>query len=215
MKTLLVSMTAVALSTAAAQAATSATATTDLNLRAAPGPAAEVISVIPAQQNVAVNGCLEEANWCEVVLDGQTGWAYGDYLSVNVGDEIAALTAMPESVPVPVIRVEDTTAETALASGTVGAMVGAVVGGPVGAAVGGLAGAGVGAASDPGAHVETYVVNHPVEPVYLDGEVVVGAGLPGEVALVEIPDSDLLYANVNGLPVLVEPTDRRITYIVR
>ncbi|MFD0978490.1 SH3 domain-containing protein [Tropicimonas aquimaris] len=70
MKTLLVSMTAVALSTAAAQASTSATATTDLNLRAAPGPAAEVISVIPAQQPVAVNGCLEEANWCEVVLDG-------------------------------------------------------------------------------------------------------------------------------------------------
>ncbi|MFD0978489.1 DUF1236 domain-containing protein [Tropicimonas aquimaris] len=122
---------------------------------------------------------------------------------------------MPESVPVPVIRVEDTTAETAIASGTVGAMVGAVVGGPLGAAVGGLAGAGVGAASDPGAHVETYVVNHPVEPVYLDGEVVVGAGLPGEVALVEIPDSDLRYANVNGLPVLVEPSDRRITYIVR
>jgi hypothetical protein len=63
--------------------------------------------------------------------------------------------------------------------------------------------------------VGSYVVAHPVDPVYLNGEVVVGAGLPVEVALTPVPDYQYEYAYVNRVPVLVEPRSRRIVHIYR
>jgi hypothetical protein len=100
-----------------------------------------------------------------------------------------------------------------------GAIAGAIVGGPVGAAVGGAAGTVAGGATgtliDPPDTVRTYVTSHQIEPVYLDGEVVVGAGLPETVALTEIPDYEYRYVNVNGQSVLVDAQSRRIVYIVR
>ncbi len=61
----------------------------------------------------------------------------------------------------------------------------------------------------------TYVRTNPVNPIYLDGEVVVGAGIPETVQLSEVPESTYYYAYVNGVPVLVERSTRRIVYIVR
>jgi hypothetical protein len=58
-------------------------------------------------------------------------------------------------------------------------------------------------------------VSNPVTPVYLNGEVVVGAGLPADVTLTPVPDYQYQYAYVNGQPVLVEPQSRRVTYIYR
>ena len=58
-----------------AAAATSATAVTDLNLRAGPGPQYEIIGVIDAEAKASVDGCIEESNWCKVTYDGQEGWA--------------------------------------------------------------------------------------------------------------------------------------------
>lgn len=67
----------------------------------------------------------------------------------------------------------------------------------------------------PPAPVGSYVVAHPADPVYLDGEVVVGAGLPDTVRLSPVPDYQYQYAYVNRVPVLVEPRSRRIVYIYR
>ena len=63
--------------------------------------------------------------------------------------------------------------------------------------------------------VVTYVRTNKMEPVYLDGEVVVGASLPETVVLNEVPDYEYRYVYVNGQPVLVEPQTRRIVYVVR
>ena len=63
--------------------------------------------------------------------------------------------------------------------------------------------------------MRTYVVSNPVDPVYLDGEVVVGAGLPETVELRTIPDYEYRYVYVNRQPVLVEPDSRRIVYVYR
>ena len=55
-----------------------------------------------------------------------------------------------------------------------------------------------------------------VTPVTMGGEVVVGAGIPEEVELRPIPDSDQYsYLNVNGQPVIVDNSNRQIVYIVR
>jgi Protein of unknown function (DUF1236) len=59
------------------------------------------------------------------------------------------------------------------------------------------------------------VVSHPVAPVYLNGEIVEGVGLPENVVLTPVPDYDYQYAYVNNVPVLVEPSTRRVQYLYR
>lgn len=85
----------------------------------------------------------------------------------------------------------------------------------MGGAAGTIAGGATGTVIDPPQPVREYVTTHEVEPVYLDGEVVVGAGLPETVELREVPDYDYRYVYVNGQPVLVDPSSRRVVYIVR
>jgi hypothetical protein len=86
-----------------------------------------------------------------------------------------------------------------------------VVGGVAGAVAGGTADA----IDEPTEEVRTYVTTNQIDPVYLEGEVVVGASLPETVELREIPDYEYRYVYVNGQPVLVEPSSRRIVYVVR
>ena len=67
-------------------------------------------------------------------------------------------------------------------------------------------------AAPPPETVSTYVEGHPLQPVYLNGEVAVGAGLPETVAIEPVPNYQYDYAYVNSVPVLVEPSSRRIVY---
>lgn len=81
------SMTALLLATALAgqaQAATTATATTPLNIRSGPGPQYDVVGVIKSNGQAVVNGCLEGSLWCQVSYDGRQGWAYSQYLAMTV-----------------------------------------------------------------------------------------------------------------------------------
>lgn len=56
-----------------------------------------------------------------------------------------------------------------------------------------------------------YVRSSPVDPVYLEGEAVVGSPLPETVELQTIPDYEYRYVYVNGQPVLVDPASRFIS----
>jgi uncharacterized protein YraI len=218
----------------AASAQTMARATTDLNVRSGPGPQHAVTGLVNAEGEVTVNGCIEGSKWCRVTHNGQEGWVYSDYLVADVSGSQVVLTERRADVGVPVVTYEGAapTATTGTAAGGTagvttgavgGAIIGALIGGPVGAAVGGIAGAGAGgvtgaatgAAIDPEPAVRTFVTSNPVDPVYLDGEVVVGARLPENVELREIPQSEYRYVNVNGQPVLVRAEDRQIVYVVR
>lgn len=202
-----------AASSVAAQ--TEATAWTDLNLRAGPGPTYEIVSVIPADGVVSVSGCLDAASWCQVSYDGVDGWASGDYLTAMIEEAPAPIYVNREQIAIGTVTYEDTTDESVAAGGAAGMVIGALIAGPVGAAVGALVGGGAGAIADPGPEVSGYVLSNPVETVYLDGEVVVGAGIPEGVTLLEVPESEYTYAYINGVPVIVEPTDRRVIYIAR
>jgi hypothetical protein len=195
-------------------AETSATATTDLNLRAGPGPMHEVVSVIPEGGSVTVEACIDASNWCQVRRDGTEGWAYGAYLEIEVAAEPRALTAPEARTEIQIIEERETGARTG-AGGAAGAIAGAILGGPPGALLGAAAGMSAGALTEPSSRVITYIRENPVEPVYLEGEVVVGAGLPETVTLQPVPESDLTYAYVNAVPVIVEPQERRIVYIYR
>ncbi len=190
---------------------TTATAFTDLNLRSGPAVSYEIIGVIPTSQAVTVDGCLEASNWCRVSYDGMSGWASGDYLTAMVE---APIYANRERLAVETVTYESNQDAT-VGGGVTGAIAGGLVGGPVGALVGAAVGLGIGAAITPEERVTTYVMENPVDPIYLDGEIVVGAGIPEAVTLTEVPESEYYYAYVNGARVLVERERRRIVYIVR
>lgn len=198
-----------------------ANAATDLNLRSEPQSTASVLGVIASGDEVSVTGCIETANWCQVTYKDQTGWAYGDYLTTKVGDTIEPLYPNRQAVGVTVVETPaanpQETPNTAVGAAG-GAAMGAVVGGPVGALVGAAIGGATGNAAtpEPAPEVRTYITENPQQPIILDGEVVVGAGIPDSVTLYEIPNQpDYRYVVVNNQPVLVNPADRRIVYIYR
>ncbi len=210
-----------------AMAQTSVVATTDLNLRAGPGPEYPVIGAIAVDDQAMLNGCIEGSKWCEVSYGDLSGWAYSDYLIADNSGVEVIVTERPVEMEVPVAVYEGPAEPAPVEGGTVGgvaggvtgAIAGAIIGGPVGAAVGGVAGAAGGGVTgniiDPNPEVRTYVEENPIEPVYLEGEVVVGATLPETVVVREIPDYEYRYVYVNGQPVLVEPGTNRVVYIVR
>ena len=201
-------------------APTTATAATDLNLRSAPQSTASILGVIANGDEVSVAGCLESANWCQVTYKDQQGWAYGDYLTAQVGNEPQPLYPNRQAVGVTVIETPATNpaeAPNTAVGAASGAAMGAVVGGPVGALVGAAIGGATGNAAtpEPPPEVRTYITANPQQPVVLDGEVVVGAGIPESVTLYEVPGQpDYRYVVVNDLPVLVNQ-DRRIVYVYR
>ena len=109
--------------------------------------------------------------------------------------------------------------DAAITTGAGGALTGALVGGPVGAVVGGVVGFTAGAHINPPPHkVVTYVEEQPVpqQTVVVEERVAVGATLPEDVVLEEVPDSDgYAYAFVNDQRVIVEPDSRRVVQIVQ
>ncbi|WP_375172776.1 DUF1236 domain-containing protein [Pseudooceanicola sp.] len=195
-------------------ATTDATATTDLNLRNLPDPRGEILNVIPAEAVVTVAECA--TSWCKVTYDGTEGWAYSPYLTASLDNqEPVVLYDNVDRFEVKQVDVnEDDRGRAAAVGGlTGGALAMSVLGGPAAVAGGLAAGAILGGGSVPEKTV-TYVVSNPSPPVYVEGEVVVGAGIPQEVELVQVPDSDFRYVYLNGNPVLVDQ-DRQIVRVIR
>nr|WP_099867106.1 DUF1236 domain-containing protein [Pararhizobium haloflavum] len=204
----------------AAFAQSTASATTDLNIRSGPGPQYPVTGVINAGEQATINGCIDGSKWCTVTTPAGEGWAYSDYLAADMSGETVVVTERYQDMGVPVTTYDEGSGDDgAVMGGASGAVAGALIGGPIGAVVGGVAGAAAGGASgaiiDPPENVTTYVQSNQVEPVYLEGEVVVGAQVPETVALTEVPDYDYRYVNVNSQPVLVDPSNRQIVYVYR
>lgn len=200
--------------TALAQTAT-ATATTDLNIRSGPGPQFEAIGVIGNGETATVNGCITDSMWCEIDFNGTLGYAYSDYLTVETATagEVVVLTERPPELVG--VAEPSTTANSTMTGAAGGAIAGALLGGPVGAAIGAGVGASAGIVVDPPETARTYVTSNPMEPVYLEGEVVVGAQVPDTVVVQPIPEYEYEYVYINGQPVLIEPGSREIVYIFR
>lgn len=212
-KTMLIASTAIFAASSVAAGLT-ATAVTDLNIRSGPGPHYDIVGVISGSDEATVDGCIEESNWCKVMYNGAEGWAYGAYLTTPHNDAATVVTS-PDVVVKTVTYDNSKDVEAAAGAGAVGAVAGALIAGPIGAVAGGLIAGGTGALAQPDDQVVSYVRTNSLDTLYLEGEVVTGAVVPETVVLSEIPDSELRYVYVNGQPILVDPTDRRIVYVVR
>jgi len=62
--------------------------------------------------------------------------------------------------------------------------------------------------------VREYVIAHPVDPVVLEGEISQGYVIPEDIELQPVPEAPQYgYIYVNGEPVIVELSDRRVIYL--
>lgn len=185
-----------------ATAATIGTATTALNIRSGPGPQYPVIGAIATRGQAVINGCIRGSLWCQVSYGGTQGWVYSQYLATSIAGAAPVIVSR-QPAGVPLVTYQPPAVETVGSAPPPAA--GEVIVAPAEAPL----------LLTPPPTVGAYVQGHPVQPVTLNGEVVVGAGLPQDVALAPVPDYDYNYAYVNQVPVLVEPTTRRIVYIYR
>ena len=195
-------LTAAAALPAVASAATIAAATTPLNIRSGPGPQFSIIGAIPDHGPATVIGCIRGSLWCQVSYNGRQGWAYSQYLTARLSGRSLAVAESLSTIPAVTYQAPVETVGTAVPAPMI---TGTLMAPPVGAPL----------AITPPPPVGSYVVNHPVAPVYLNGEVVEGVGLPEDVALAPVPGYGYQYAYVNNQPVLVEPSTRRVEYIYR
>ena len=207
-------------------AQTMANTATELNVRATPSPFGEIAGVLEQGAEVTIDGCLQDVSWCKISSGEMVGWASGQYLYVAEGSDAVPLVNFSGDAEIVTIEApaeaeaevtEGDQDAAALATGTVGALTAYAFGGPVGAIVAsGIAGTVLGAeAVEPTEETLTFVSANPVETVYLEGEVVRGAVVPTEVTTYEVPQENLRYLNVNGLPVIVDAETGTIVRILR
>ena len=184
-----------------ASALTAFSPTGHLNVRGGPGFQYQVVGVM--QQNVPaqVTGCIQGYYWCSVAVGAVTGWASAPYLVTDAGGKPTNLQVSGAQLGIPIVVPTGVAAVVAMPP--VGAMV------PVAPTVG------VVEPVIPAPEVLSYVTQRVVEPVLVDGEVMMGATLPAAVPVYPIPASPYVYSYVNGQRVLVDPAARRIVYVVR
>ena len=197
----LASLVGAALIASPAAALNAFSPTGHLNVRSGPGFQYPVVGVM--QQNVpaAVTGCIQDYSWCSIAVGAVTGWASAPYLVTDAGGNPTNLQVSGAQLGIPIV---------------VPTGVGAVVATPpVGAMVPVAPAATVVEPVLPAAEVLSYVTQQVVQPVLVDGEVMVGAPPPAAVPVYPIPASPYVYSYVNGQRVVVEPTARRIVYVVR
>ncbi len=201
-----------------------ASAATDLNIRSGPANNFSVLGVIPGGETAMLNGCIEDGTWCNVSYDGVEGWAYAPYLTVSADQQAYVVPERPSTVAVTTLTYEDTDEtlkdeRTGASAGVViGSLLAYAAGGPVGGIIAGgiIGGAAGSAAVEPTTETVTFIESNPVDTVYLDGEVAVGAGVPKEVTLYEIPTQpEYRYVNINGQTVLVSSENNAIVRVIR
>ena len=186
-----------------ASAVTAFSPTGHLNVRSGPGFQFPVVSQIQANVPAEITGCVSDYSWCSVALpDGTTGWASGPYLVTKATGQPKNLQVAGASLNIPIV-VPVNTGSNVVATPPVGAMVG------VPHTVG------IVAPIAPPPEVITYVTRQTVAPVIVNGEVMVGAVLPPAAPVYDIPTSTYDYSYINGQRVLIEPSARKIVYVIR
>jgi uncharacterized protein YraI len=186
-----------------ASALTAVSPTGHLNVRSGPGFQYPVVGQIQANVPAQITGCVTDYSWCAVALpSGATGWASAPYLVTNAAGQPKNLQVAGAQLGIPTITPVNTGAAV-VATPPVGQMV------PVPPSVG------VVQPIAPPPNVVSYVTMQAIQPVIVNGEVMVGATLPAAAPVYPIPSSPYVFSYVNGQRVLVEPTARKIVYVVR
>ena len=183
---------------AAAQMAT--TTASDIVVRSGPGQNYPEIGLATRGSPAMMDGCVEGSNWCRIEVNGMRGWVFAEYLTIRHKGSPVVVQEYRTQYDVPTVTYETTASVVPAAPSPAP---GDVLLGPVGAVE----------VVDPPETVISYIEEHPAQSIQVRNEVVVGATLPPDVVVSEVPDYDYNYVVVNDRRVLVEPGTRRIVHI--
>lgn len=178
-----------------------ATTATDLTIYSGPGTDYPSVGVATRGSAAALDGCLDGDNWCRIDVNGLRGWAYAQELTVDYNGAPAIVQERRTDLGVPIVSYERT-----------GSVAGSADPAPGDELIGRVDGSG---AIVPPPEVLTYIDRTPMDAVPYDGDVVVGAALPGDVVISQVPDYQYSYARINDRPVLVDPQSHRIVYVYK
>jgi uncharacterized protein YraI len=181
------------------QAAMMATTATDLTIYSGPGTEYPSVGVATRGSSAALDGCLDGENWCRIDVNGMRGWVFAQELTVDYNGAPAIVQERRVDLGVPIVSYEQTGSITGPADPAPGDELLGRVDGP-GAIV-------------PPPEVITYIDRTPMDTVTYDGDVVVGATLPGDVVISQVPNYQYSYVRINDRPILVDPQSRRIVYV--
>ena len=148
-----------------------------LNVRSGPGFQYPVVAQMPANTRFPVTGCIQDYSWCSVVVGDVTGWASAPYLVTDAGGKPTNLQV--SGAQLGILIVVPAPAAAVVATPPVGAIV------PTPAVVEPIL---------PAPEVLSFVTQQVVQPVFVDGEVMVGATLPAAVPVYPIPASPYVYS---------------------
>jgi uncharacterized protein YraI len=182
-----------------------ASTVTPLNIRSGPGPQYDVIGVINPRDQAVIKGCIQGSLWCQVDYRGRQGWAYSKYLTMRAAGRPVVIGTNRSPIAAPTV-VYTAPVETVGSDAQNEKVIGTLIERPVDATA---------VEANPPETVRTYVTGHPIESTLLNGEVVIGAGVPETVTLMPVPGYSYDYAYINREPVLVAPSTRRIVYVYR
>ena len=183
---------------AAAQMAT--TTASDIVVRSGPGQEYPEIGLATRGSSALMDGCLKGSNWCRIDVNGMRGWVFAEYLTIRHNGSPVVVQEYRTQYAVPAVTYETTASVMPDAPSPAP---GDVMLGPVGAVE----------VVDPPETVISYIEEHPAQSIQVSNEVVVGATLPADVVVSEVPDYDYNYVVVNDRRVLVDPGTRRIVHI--
>jgi uncharacterized protein YraI len=196
----LASLISAALIAGPASALTAFSPTGHLNVRSGPGFQYPVVAQMQQNAPAAVTGCIQDYSWCSVAVGGVAGWASAPYLVTDAGGKPTNLQVSGAQLGIPIVVPTGVTS--VVATPPVGAMVAVAPTAVVEPVL-------------PAPEALSYVTQQVVQPVFVDGEVMVGATLPVAAPVYPIPASPYVYSYINGQRVVVEPAARRIVYVVR
>lgn len=176
-----------------------ATTATDLTIYSGPGANYPSLGIATRGSTAALDGCLEGDRWCRIDVNGMRGWVYAQELTVDYNGAPVIVQERRTDLGVPIVSYEAT-----------GSVSGPAQPAPGDELIGTVDSTG---AIVPPPEVLTYIERTPMEAVPYDGEVVVGATLPGEVVISQVPNYQYSYVRINDRPMLVDPQSRRIVYV--
>jgi uncharacterized protein YraI len=78
-------------------------ATGNVNLRAGPDIDYPVVTTVPAGDELAVQGCTDGWEWCDVVYGDARGWVAGNYIQYEYNDQPVLLSGYGAAIGVPIV----------------------------------------------------------------------------------------------------------------
>ena len=78
-------------------------ATANVNLRAGPDTSYPLIATIPAGTQMAIQGCTDGWEWCDVIAFGNRGWIAGNYLQYNYLNQRVLVPAYGARIGIPIV----------------------------------------------------------------------------------------------------------------